>query len=419
VLEEHPLSTNRILDRIAAWREDLINLNRNNRLLYFRKTKSSTLELRHPSASDLLMWIANGKPATFWEPPKENVEISDTDAGVDDTSPVTLIDAEEETDGRELFAGPDKRLGSTDEIVCDIKTRELLFKSLRWLERRAAQEFMDKGLWILYLGIGILDWIDPPRETGEPEKVSSPIILIPVQLHRESAQSPYQISRADEDAAINPALAFKLQHDFGITLPVFEDEDEEDVEAFLDSVRDAIREKAEWGIQNRIVLSVFSFHKEAMCRDLQNNEAIVIEHPIIQNLALGHRSPNSITFDPTPEETLDDVHPPESMVSILDCDSSQRQCLSAAAAGHSFVMDGPPGTGKSQTIANMIADSLARAKTVLFVSEKAAALEVVQTRLDTAGLRIEQDSSDATKLLTVSDRRWVLGRPIVQNQSWG
>src|SRR2546422_9803675 len=53
------LSTDRVRDQINAWREDLINLNRNNRLLYFRKTKSSTLEVRQPSASDLLDRFSN------------------------------------------------------------------------------------------------------------------------------------------------------------------------------------------------------------------------------------------------------------------------------------------------------------------------------------------------------------------------
>ena len=71
---------------------------------------------------------------------------------------------------------------------------------------------------------------------------------------------------------------------------------------------------------------------------------------------------------------------------VLDADSSQRSCVAAAVAGHSFVMDGPPGTGKSQTIANMIGALLHAGKTVLFVSEKAAALEVVRNRLAHVGL---------------------------------
>ena len=101
-----------------------------------------------------------------------------------------------------------------------------------------------------------------------------------------------------------------------------------------------------------------------------------------------------------PEDRLDEDAPPESIVTILDADATQLQCITAAAAGRSFVMDGPPGTGKSQTIANMIAELLAIGKTVLFVSEKAAALEVVHKRLHAAGLDdycLELHSHKATR----------------------
>jgi len=399
---------NRVLDQINAWREDLINLNRNNRLLYFRKTKSSTLELRQPTASDLLGRLSNGtRGVTFWEPPDDFEEDVQAD-GSPRSNDTSLARSEGTGAASRHEPNPSRRQtrkryaasSRADEIVCDVAAREQLLKTLRWLERRAAQEFMDKGLWVLYLGVGILDWIEQPRDTGESEKVSSPVILIPVQLRRDSAQTPYQLFRADEDAAINPALAFKLQHDFGITLPSFEDEDEENIDVFLDSVRDLIAQHEDWDLRDTVVLSVFSFHKEVMYRDLGNNEATVAAHPLVQGLALGHRTDQGFAFEPTPEEELDEQHPPESMVSILDCDASQRQCLVAAAVGQSFVMEGPPGTGKSQTIANMIADALGHNKTVLFVSEKAAALEVVQNRLDHAGLSefvLELHSHKATR----------------------
>lgn len=399
------MSTERVLNQINSWREDLINLNRNNRLLYFRKTKSSTLELREPTASDLLDRLSNGaRVVRFWEPP-DDIE-DDAQARREDLNESwalleqTAAAPRHEPGHSRRHVRRGRASPLADEIVCDVAAREQLLKTLRWLERRAAQEFMDKGLWVLYLGIGILDWIEQPRDTGEPERVSSPVVLIPVQLRRESARTPYQLFPADEDASINPALAFKLQHDFGITLPTFEDEDEENIDRLLDSVRAVIAEQEDWNVRDTVVLSVFSFHKEVMYRDLLNNEVAVAAHPLVQALALGHRADQGLAFEPTPEDELDEHHPPESMVSILDCDASQRQCLVAAAVGQSFVMEGPPGTGKSQTIANMIADALGHNKTVLFVSEKAAALEVVQSRLDRAGLSefvLELHSHKATR----------------------
>src|SRR6266851_5775178 len=141
-----------------------------------------------------------------------------------------------------------------------------------------------------------------------------------------------------------------------------------------------------WEVRRRLVIGPFSFHKEVMYRDLLKNEEKVSEHPLVRALAVGAREAFGLDFDVIPEDRLDEDAPPESIVTILDADATQLQCITAAAAGRSFVMDGPPGTGKSQTIANMIAELLANGKTVLFVSEKAAALEVVHKRLHAAGL---------------------------------
>jgi very-short-patch-repair endonuclease len=118
-----------------------------------------------------------------------------------------------------------------------------------------------------------------------------------------------------------------------------------------------------------------------MYRDLQNNEVLVAAHEIIQSLALENESIARFEFDPVPIDDIDEYAAPESLCSILDADASQRQAILAAQAGKSFIMDGPPGTGKSQTIANIIAELLSQEKSILFVSEKAAALEVVYKRL--------------------------------------
>jgi very-short-patch-repair endonuclease len=110
----------------------------------------------------------------------------------------------------------------------------------------------------------------------------------------------------------------------------------------------------------------------------------------------GHHLCRAVARDPTAElrppsdlpkaDELDRRTRPEQTFHILDADSSQHEAIAAATRGASLVLDGPPGTGKSQSIANIIAEFLAAGKTVLFVSEKAAALEVVQRRLQDKGL---------------------------------
>ena len=184
------------------------------------------------------------------------------------------------------------------------------------------------------------------------------------------------------EPALNPSLAVKFEQDLGISLPTLDDLEDNSYRAAADAVRGAIRGTG-WNIDETAVLSTFTFHKEVIYRDLRANEKAVVDHPMVRLLAEGPTSieREALSFEPEPDGGLDDRHPPEDLACILDADATQRQCIIAARQGHSFVMDGPPGTGKSQTIANVIAQLIRDGKTVLFVSEKAAALDVVYSRL--------------------------------------
>ena len=173
----------------------------------------------------------------------------------------------------------------------------------------------------------------------------------------------------------------RLERD-GIVLPALDELEDDSYPTAMAAVRHAV-DGAGWRVDETAVLSTFTFQKEVIYRDLRVNEDTIAAHAMVRLLAEGPTSSQleTMAFAPEPEEGLDDRHPPEDLACILDADATQRRCLIAARQGHSFVMDGPPGTGKSQTIANVIAQLLRDGKTVLFVSEKAAALEVVQDRL--------------------------------------
>ena len=125
-----------------------------------------------------------------------------------------------------------------------------------------------------------------------------------------------------------------------------------------------------------------------MYADLQKNAEQLLKNPLVRTLGLSAHVESGVDldFDPVPEDRLDEAAPPETTPLIIDADSSQRQCVQAAVAGKSFVMQGPPGTGKTQTIANIIAALMNIGKRVLFVSEKAAALDVAYDRLASVGL---------------------------------
>jgi hypothetical protein len=369
-----------VLDQIEIWRKELVNLARSNRLLYFRHTKSSTLEIvREPDQiQDVVAEVLAGRSWRFYVPPEQR------DAPQDEMPGHTAA----------LVGGEVLDVPAPDELLTTKSDARSLRNALRLLERRATQEFMDKGIWILYLAAGVLRWRDP----GDDDEAHSPLVLVPVELRREHPEDPYELRRVDEDVVINPALSLRLA-DFGIELPTIE-QDDFDLAATLDGVEDLVFGQEGWQVERRLLISPFSFHKEVMYRDLLHNVELIADHQAVQALALGAEEGSELDFDPITEERLDEEQPPEQVMTILDADATQRQCIAAAASGRSFVMDGPPGTGKSQTIANVIAELLAQGKTVLFVSEKAAALEVVQKRLRLAGLgdyALELHSHKATR----------------------
>lgn len=368
----------RLIRQIQAWRDDLIDLSRRNRLINMALTgRTSALEIKQPDHNEILVALAEGLKWRFHYPPIDPLE-----EGIDDAM-LSALEAE----------NPDlDELVRFDELITNAPSASKLSTRLRTMSTRAAAEYLDKGLRVLYLTVGMLKWQD-----GEGNDLLSPLVLIPVVLDRGTPRDPYWLSEAEEDWAVNPALRVKLEQEFEIVLPDLLDG--MDVDEFLEEV-DSLVESEGWAVTRQVALSPLSFAKETMYQDLKDNEEIIAAHPLIEALALGDVARDGQFIDRIPDDELDEKFPPEQLFSILDADSTQRQCVIAAKRGSSFVMDGPPGSGKSQTIANVIAELMAAGKSILFVSEKAAALEVVKKRLDSAHLGefvLELHSHNATR----------------------
>ncbi|GAA4241807.1 hypothetical protein GCM10022254_72160 [Actinomadura meridiana] len=267
-------------------------------------------------------------------------------------------------------------------IVTQKQTRAALDAALRKLYRDSNQIFNDTGLWTLQLGAGFLTW----REPGAEGFWSSPLLLVPVRLDRLGPGAFQLVTEQSEDVVPNPALAVKMAQ-LGLDWP--DPDSMKDLHGALSAVRGAVAGQVDWEVGEDVVLATFRSHKEAMYRDLLDHEDQVLAHPLVRAIGLGEaaRLPaDALYFEPVETDRIDEVQPPEETPLVLDADSSQRQCVAAALDGRSFIMDGPPGTGKSQTIANMIAALMHQGRSVLFVSEKAAALDVVRNRLDAVGL---------------------------------
>jgi len=363
---------------IASWRDALVNLTGSNRLLNFKPRKTSAVTVASPPAAEVLHRLAAKE--TFVFRPRE---------AAPDLRELPAVAADSVPSGRSL----PRRGRTTLDVTAEAAD---LRGALRNLLRRSNQEYLDRGLWILYLAVGSLAWTD---ESGT--RYTSPLLLRPVELVANGRDQPPDLKAADEDSLVNPALSLKLS-EAGIVLPAVEDLDEEDLDDLLDRFRRALPPEKSWTVSGDVVLSYFTFAKEAMYRDLLENEAEIAEHPGVRALAAGGRGNDvgDFGFDEIPDEEIDVRAAVDAIPLVLDADSSQRASIAAALEGRSFVMDGPPGTGKSQTIANMIGALLHAGRSVLFVSEKAAALDVVRNRLTEVGLGtylLELHSHKATR----------------------
>ncbi len=354
-------------DQIRLWRDELIDLTKRNKLISLGKG-SGLLTIESPAPVIVLGGLDRGWG--FHYPPPTSTEESDE-------SLLVALDAESSDDG-----------AATLRISGVTATR--LSASLRSLERRSTSEWIDRGLRVVYVAFGELHWNDGADD------LRSPLLMVPVRLERPNPREPYVLVAADEDWTTNPALQVKLEQDYGVVLPDWSDDFQPGT--FLDILRREIAGQQRWRVVDAAHVGAFSFSKEAMYRDLKDNEAVIAEHPLTQVLC--GQGDGSLDFKLAAEPDLERLTAPDQAVTILDADSTQRQCILAATQDRSFVIEGPPGTGKSQTIANVIAELMRRGDKVLFVSEKAAALDVVKKRLDSVGLGafvLELHSSKATR----------------------
>ena len=311
------------------------------------------------------------------------------------------------------------------EVLANLeKTR--LEATLIELYRKARTDLEEGGANTLFLAIGFLKW----KKTAEdPKTYSAPLILLPVKLERKSALSGVTLSMLDEEPRFNLTLLELLRHDFELVIPGLDgelpsDENGIDVAGIWNLVRRAVRDVPGFEVVTDVVLGTFSFAKYLMWKDLATNSAQLMQSPLVKHLL--ERSPGAEGLTgsdgfPRPER-LDAEVTPAQLFTPLPADSSQLSAVVASSGNYSFVLDGPPGTGKSQTIANMIAQNLAMGRRVLFVAEKRAALEVVYRRLAEKGLGefcLELHSSKASKVevLKQLDRAWDV-RDALSSQEW-
>ncbi|WP_299261515.1 DUF3320 domain-containing protein [uncultured Kushneria sp.] len=395
LIEEEPATP---ADRISRWQRKLLDLSLRNRLLNFKDTQQ-TLPFFCPDVSSLEDQLAGGKKFRA--------------LALKDEDPVGTRDllAKEEP---KLLKEVATDAFSRGQIAVALTRRETNSRLLE-LYRRAKSDMQEGGTNTLFLAAGFLRW---KKTEGDTQSYRAPLLLIPIKISRQSAQSDFVIEHHEDEVRFNTTLLEFLKRDFDLKVPELEGELPRDDSGFdlpriFEIMRQRVRDVAGFEVVEDVALSTFSFAKFLMWKDLVERTDSLRESALVKHLVDNPSEPFLAKGDPgLPDATdVDRRLAPRDLFTPLPADSSQLAAVLAAEEGHDFVLIGPPGTGKSQTIANIIAQCLAVQKTVLFVAEKSAALDVVHRRLSAHGLgdavlELHSNKADRKSVLSQLGRSW-------------
>ena len=375
--------------RVEQWKRKLLDLTKRNRLLNLRPSKSA-ISIFCPDLIRLEDKLAANEKITLIPPLRRaNAE------GVPDAELYTLRtgDALAERYAAEAL--------DRNEIVANVSEKDLEAGLLE-LYRKAKTDLQEGGSNTLFLALGMLKWKPAGDET---RSFRAPLVLIPLKMERSSAKSKIRLQHHEDDPVFNLTLKEMLQQEFGVLLPELagelpKDESGVDFARVREIMRRKVRDIPGFEVTDEIVLSTFSFAKYLMWKDLADRTELLKQSDFVRHLIESPREPYRNSSDFLHPHEVDDRIDPSELFMPLNSDSSQVVAVHASAGGGDFVLEGPPGTGKSETIGNIIAHNLAHGRRVLFVSEKMAALDVVHRRLRERGLGdfcLELHSSKANK----------------------
>ncbi|MBV8520623.1 MAG: DUF4011 domain-containing protein, partial [Acetobacteraceae bacterium] len=292
----------------------------------------------------------------------------------------------------EYDIAPSRQPRAPRDALQTLLFRKELNAGVTKLARNARSIEQETGVGTLHLAFGFLEWFE--SEESE-EAFCSPLLLLPVSIQREKVpgrEEEFRLASVDSIPATNLSLELRLRDDFRLTLPQFSLEADEPAEHYFKAIAEALRSHKRWCVRRFVTLAPFSFTRIAMYKDLDPVHWAGIGNPADHRLVrpilrgIGDDAP-PLGASYAREYEIDRPEVAQlAPVLVHDADSSQHSAMIDAMQGKNLVIEGPPGTGKSQTIANLIANIIFRGQTVLFVSEKMAALEAVKSRLDQVGL---------------------------------
>lgn len=362
---------------IEGIRKELLDLSRRNKFINYNLNSSRNIELSFVNPSLLYNYLVNQNKTFSFLNNLETIK----DLG---NAPVN---------GQKLRRGkmhPLTKLTVSSKLPTNY-TQDDLGKKLKKAHADAKRLIEEQGMNLLFIAIGMLEW----SEDNKGKMVNnSPLIFIPVELVRTNVKSMYRVRYTGEEVITNKSLIKKLEDLYDVELPVdlldIEDEHGFDIDDYLLKFEGIInRFSKKWTVhKEKAVLNLFTYNKFVMYNDLNpanwKVQKKLLENPLLTKLFF--TGFNESLEEITDEQLLDENQEILNIHNVLEADSSQTLAMHEVNNGKNLVIWGPPGTGKSQTITNIIAESIRRGKKILFVSEKMAALDVVKKRLEAVGL---------------------------------
>jgi very-short-patch-repair endonuclease len=402
-------------EKLNNSRKELLDLSLRNRLLNVPRSRSRTrtIEIVDELSNEIFRILVREKKAMSFLPGREDTNVAEIEEGED-----TLDDLPQPEDEDLDDRGIARRHSDTR-----LQTR----LTSKGLQRRLLEFYYDartfyeeQGVNILFLAVGMLKWYEADS-SGTARY--APLLLLPVSLERESASERFKLRISEEDLTSNLSLLTKMYSEFNLKLPELPDMEDLIPSDYFNQVASACSGISRWEVcHDDMVLGFFSFAKLLMYKDL-DAATWPPDYRLENHSILGALLQEGFKAEPAcigDDEKIDPHVAPIDLVQVVDADSSQTVCIEEIKRGRNLVIQGPPGTGKSQTISNLIASAVKHGKSVLFVAEKMAALEVVKRRLDAIELGdicLELHSNKANKreMLDELQRTISLGRPNAGN----
>ena len=333
-------------------RGSLLDLSNRNPLIKFKEQRKVNIKIKKKSSEEIFKSLVKNK---------KELEIAEAEG--------------QETSNKESL------LVESTNLLRDISS----------IEKKQKAYIRETGVNALFLSLGFLS---RPEVSYSEEIIKSPLALIPVEIKKGPRSKGYHLSHMGSEIQTNLSLIEKLKKDYGYSVvprefPNDEEQELDILDYYFKVIEDIIQHKPEyknWKLQrDEIYLSFFNFNSFLLYEDLApknwiNGESI--KSSVVSSIfGEGFKNNNLSKFE------LEEIDFDEKSIPyVSEIDSTQAKALYKVSQGENLVIKGPPGTGKSQTIVNIIASSIKKGKSVLFVTEKLAALKVVKNRMDELGL---------------------------------